>query len=169
MTESNTILARRKPLSWIAMTLIFTNIGLGSLVALALYSFGSLGPALGYLRGDRLIPDAYAKSFGTVEQGEVRTINFQLKNMSNQPIRILGGRPSCSCLVVDQLPMTLPLNGECRIRVGVRSSLRSGRIAESIRLFTDLPSQSSLELKVVGRVLGTETKARGEDTSGRVR
>ena len=69
MTKTESFPTGKKPLSWLAMTLIYTNGGLLFLMFLALYYFGSFSSALAYLKGDRLMADSPSKSFGEVEQG----------------------------------------------------------------------------------------------------
>jgi hypothetical protein len=136
-----------------ALTVIITNIGLLSIAAIALYSFGSFGSALAYLSGDRLIVDAYTRSVGVVSEGERHAVFFKLTNMSNQAIEILGATSSCTCLVVDQLPVVLPPHGVFQLRIGIRTKPRSSRIDERVRLITDREGQRHLDLRINGRVV----------------
>ena len=153
MIGAETTPTKKKTLSWMALTVIIANIGLLSVVALGLYFFGSIGPAVAYLRGDRLIADVYDRSVGIVREGEKHAVVFELTNMSSQPVKILGAKSTCTCLAVDQLPVALPPHGVFRLRIGLRPRFRSGQIAERVSLFTDRELQQQLDLKISGRVL----------------
>jgi hypothetical protein len=152
MVETETTRARSKSLSWAAMTLIFANIGLGVLVVVALYTFGSIESALGYLRGDRLIPEVRSKSFGTISGNDDLVIAFRIKNLLRRPVRVLGAKTSCTCLILDDLPMTLPPTSVSAIRVRVRPRVKTGRVAESIQILTDYKYQSHLDIKLTGEI-----------------
>ncbi len=117
MTGTETAAPKKKALSWMGLTLILTNVGLLFIVLLALYSFGSFSAAMAYLRGDRLIADAYTQSVGIVGGGEQPAVFFKLTNMSNQAVEILGAKSSCTCLMMDQLPVVLPPHGVFRLRI----------------------------------------------------
>ena len=160
MIGTETTKRKKKPLSWMTLTLIITSIGLLFIAAFAVYFFGSFGSAVAYLSGDRLIADAYTRSVGVVSEGEQHAVFFKLTNTSNQAIEILGAKSSCSCLVVDQLPVVLPPHGVFRLPIRVRPKSRSGQIAERVSLITDREGQRRLDLKISGRVvehIGTST------------
>jgi hypothetical protein len=152
MTTTESVQTGKKPLSWLAMTLIFTNAGLLFLVALALYAFGSFGPALDYLKGDRLMADRSSRSFGEVEQGQRLTIVYELTNASGREITILGAKTNCTCVFAEELPLSVPPRSRRAIKIAVNTDSRDGLIQESISLFTDFPRQPVVELRVLGRV-----------------
>lgn len=152
MAETETTRARSKSLSWTAMTLIFANTGLGVLVVVAVYMFGSIESALGYLRGDRLIPEVRSKSFGLISGHADLLIPIRIKNLLRRPVRVLGAKTSCTCVVIDNLPMTLPPTSVSAIRVRVRPSVKSGQVTESIRIITDYKDQAYLDITLTGEV-----------------
>jgi hypothetical protein len=111
--------------------------------------FGSTSSALAYLRGHRLIPDAYTKSFGAATTDERPSVNFLLTNWTEQPIKVLGANSSCTCLVTSDLPFVVPPKGRALLKVGARAKSRSGPYAERLRVITDT-MQSNLVLYVQG-------------------
>ncbi len=153
MIATESTATRKRPLSWMALTVIITNIGLLAIAAIALYFFGSFGSAVAYLGGDRLIADAYTRSVGVVSVGDQHAVFFKLTNMSNQAVEIVGAKSSCTCLVLDQLPVVLPPRGVFRLRIGLRPKPRPGQIAERVSLITDREGQQRLDLKISGRVV----------------
>ena len=158
MTTTESAQIRKKPLSWLVQTLIFTSAGVLCLVALALYSFGSIGSALSHLRGDRLIADARSRSFGEVERGQRAGVVFELANTSDREINVIGAKTGCTCLSAEGLPLPVPPRSRRSIRIAVRTDGRTvvrlvgGRIRESVHLYTDFPGQPEVELQVLGRV-----------------
>lgn len=154
-TKTESVQTRKKPLSWLAMTLIFTNVGLLFLAALAFYSFGSLGSALNYLGGNQLIVDRFSKSFGEVAQGQRPTVVFELTNASDRKITILGKKTNCTCIIAEDLPLSIPPGSRRSFKISVTTSSKKGLVQEPISLFTDFPAQPKVELRVAGRVLSS--------------
>jgi hypothetical protein len=148
---------KKKPLSWIAVTLIVANLGLACLVAGALYTFGSVGCALGYLRGERLFAHA-----GFVEgaTGEERQFDLVVVNMFDQPVRIVGGASACSCLVPLGLPALLPANDKHNLRIKFRPKRQTGRFTQRLRLFMDHTDQEHLDAWVECKVAEADTSAK---------
>ena len=123
------------------------------LIGLRLYC-GSFGAGLAYLSGDRLLVDASSRSTGEVLIGEQAMLKFHLSNRSSTPITIFGAKSSCTCTATQDLPLTLPPSSVRTLRVTYRPrpSTKFGTFAETLRLYTDYPSQSTLPLAIVGHV-----------------
>lgn len=129
--------AKKMPVMWWASTAILVCIGCALLLAAGINWFGSASSAVAYLRGDRLIPDAFAKSFGTVSKSEQPSVEFLLRNFTKQPIKVLGSDSSCTCLVVSDLPLIIPPNGRAILRVSTRAKTGSRPYSERVRVLTD--------------------------------
>ena len=129
--------ARKRPMSWLATTIILVSIGFASLCVAGIRQFGSVSAALAYLRGDGLIPDVYTRSFGIVDKNERPTIEFSLTNYTEQPIKVVGSNSSCTCLVTSDLPMVVPPHARSTLRVAARSRSRPGPYSERIHLLTE--------------------------------
>jgi hypothetical protein len=141
--------AQKRAMPWLAATLIFVSVGFALLLVVGIQRFGSAASALAYLRGDRLVPDAYSKSFGTVAKDERPTVEFLLRNCSKQPIKVRGVTRSCTCLATSELPIVIPPHGEAILRVSSRAKSSLGPYSERLRLFTD-SGQSNFVLGVQG-------------------
>jgi len=72
-----------------ALTLLLSNVGLAALVLGAWLLFGSVSSALGFIAGDRLVPDAYTKEFGTARAGESAHVTFRLTNYLGHSVKII--------------------------------------------------------------------------------
>ncbi len=142
----------KSSLSWMSMTIIFANMGLAVLAAWACLQFGSLRTAAVYLAGDRLLADARSKTFGMAVRGQDPTVKFELYNRTSKPIAIIGASSSCTCVVAEDLPMTITTSGKGALKVKIRTASKSGRIMESLKVYTDYADQPVIELKVIGRV-----------------
>jgi len=158
MIGAETAQVPQKRLSWTARTLALTGVGLLFGLSLASYCFGSLGSALAYLKGDRLLADRRSQSFGEVERGQRPVVSFGLTNASDRKITILGAKTQCTCVFAEDLPLTIPPRSRRSVKVAVRTDSREGAIQEPIYLFTDFPKQPRVELRVLGRVSGPGTQ-----------
>lgn len=148
----------RPRISWMALTIILSNLGLGTLALAGWIEFGSISSALGYLRGDRLIPDAYSKSFGTTPAGQTRTVEFLLTSYLSHPVKIIGFKSSCTCASASELPIEVPSSATVRLKVDVRPKTNQAGsssgfpISESVRLYTDDLHLMGPILNVTGRL-----------------
>src|SRR5579883_2831617 len=93
---------RDRGMSAVASTLLLPNTGLAVLALWGWLQFGSISSAIGFLRGDQLIPDSYSKSFGNDVIGSSKAVIFRLSNHGNKPIRILGARTTCTCTIAQR-------------------------------------------------------------------
>jgi len=160
MTGTAMAQVQKRRLSWMALTLVFTSVGLLFSLTMALSRFGSLGSALAYLEGQRLIADRRSVSFGEVEQGHRPVVTFELMNTSERNISILGAKTLCTCVLVENVPLSLPPKSRRAIQVAVKTDSRTGPIDETIYLFTDFPKQPKLGLSVRGQILGSRESPR---------
>ncbi len=105
--------------------------------------FGSFDAALGYATGARLLVTSSAQHAGNLAHGETRSVAFELNNYSNQSISILGAKSTCSCMVLDELPMTLPpwQIGKIRVRLKARAGESRHIQRESATLIFDDPTR----------------------------
>jgi hypothetical protein len=102
------------------------------------------------MAGDRLIPDAYCKSFGTADEGRDQTVSFALRNVGGNTITILGAKSTCTCVVADDLPVTIAPRASHLLKVMVRPR-GAGAFFERLRCFTDRSPQTELVLEVKGQ------------------
>lgn len=139
--------------SWLVMTLTLSIVALAVLAVWAVFQFGSIGNALSYSAGQRLIPDSTTRSFGNLWRGgESRTVIFRLTNFARRPITLVGARSQCTCAAVStSLPLTIPPSEARPLAVRVRPT-NPGTRRETIRVYTDDPSQPELPLQVVGQI-----------------
>ncbi len=139
-------------LSYTAVTIVIASIGLGGVIALASWHYGSLAAALAYLKGDRLIANRYALSLGTIDQGPIEDLAFMLSNLSDHPVRCLGENYSCTCMTVGDLPMDIPPGGRRPVTLKFRTTAKLGPVSETVSLLFDDAAQPRLNLKVSGQI-----------------
>jgi Protein of unknown function (DUF1573) len=115
--------------------------------------FDSVSSALAFLRGDRLIPDSYTRTIGTVDSSSDQVATFELTNHAKRPITILGARSSCGCVVPDdKLPMKFFHKEKRLLTIKIHPALKDGGFFERIVLYTDYPEQREVILVLSGRV-----------------
>lgn len=139
-------------ISWTVKTLLFTGIGLALGLALSFFHFGSVGAALGSLRGDRLIVGSSLRSFGEVTPGQRPTTVLEFMNISDRAITLCGSKATCTCVVTEELPCSLPPGARRSVNIAVRTDSVEGSVDEIVSLFTDFPAQPRVALRVVGRI-----------------
>jgi len=122
----------------------------GSSVAFAVSWYGSSAAAWEALRGRSLHVVRPLISFGVVEAETRFPVTFEIRNLTNEPIRLLGAAASCGCLVPQHLPMTIPPFTTARLEVVVRPSKPNEDFLQKVRVYTNVPDEPLLELAIVG-------------------
>ena len=143
----------RKSLRFFATTVVIAVSILVVLGAWACVRLGSLRAGFAYLAGTRMILDHQERSFGEVAGGEERTVSFRLTNFSQRPVRVLGAKTECTCMVADELPLTIGISETATLKVTVRKGSKTGELRETIRFYTDHPGRSEIAVRLFGRIL----------------
>ncbi len=99
--------------------------------------FGSLDAAHGFLLGQTVLVDSANKFAGEVKQSEFVDVSYVLKNLTAEPIRVLGANASCSCIAILDLPATVEPGGKRAIRLRVRGRTPDRVQRESAELVFD--------------------------------
>ncbi|MDR1385237.1 MAG: DUF1573 domain-containing protein [Planctomycetaceae bacterium] len=71
------------------------------------YVYGSLSAGWARLNGYILYVENDTLDFGTISADQTRTGVFRLRNLSQQPVIILGAEADCSCVQSADLPLTV--------------------------------------------------------------
>lgn len=143
-----------KPAAWLGYTVLFTTVFLGVAAGFGLWHFGSIGPALAYLSGERVIVDSRSKSIGTVKKGDRVELQFGFSNHAKASVNILGAQSSCSCALVENTPISIPPGETKQLKVVVSTAgLTTANFAQSIKVFTDFPSKPVVTIAVTGTIM----------------
>ncbi|MFO0842484.1 MAG: DUF1573 domain-containing protein [Gemmataceae bacterium] len=115
--------------------------------------FASPAEALAWLRGEAVTVDPAVYDVGKGTRGEERTFRIQLTNRTRQPIQVVGGTTTCSCVTTKDLPLTLAEGETESIEVSVAFVGSPGRFQRLFRLITDAASQPRVVARFSGEVL----------------
>lgn len=126
------------------------TIGCIALVGVAFAGFafaGSLDGALGVASGREVVISPSTVDLGTATVGETKRATVRIVNASASPVRVVGGKNSCGCMVTRELPVTVPARGSVEFPIAV--TIRSAGFKEVVfTLFTDHTQQRRLEGRV---------------------
>ena len=106
----------------IAIRIRNLQILLPAMLILLIVIFGSIGAAMTFFSGQRLVVDSPSKFAGSVKEGDFAEVSFRLSNFSAQGIRVIGAKSSCSCLAILDLPVSIESWESKQIRVLVFAS-----------------------------------------------
>jgi uncharacterized protein YaiE (UPF0345 family) len=91
--------------------------------------------------------DAGEESVGTVKQ-----LLLTVTNASSEDIRLIGGSVSCSCTTTQNLPVTVPANGEVIVEIELKFRGTPGQFEHRFDFYTSDKKQAKLHGVIVGRV-----------------
>ena len=116
-----------------------------------------LDAALAQLRGEAVTVEPAVTDVGEGTAGEKRTFSVQLNNRSAKTVRILGGTTTCSCIVTEDLPVTIAPNQSRELKVQIRFRGSPGRFQHRFHLYTDSPEMPWVGARFRGRVVATRS------------
>jgi len=73
---------------------------------MGLNRFGSVGNSIAFLRGETVHVGNPSQTI-IVKPHQPFEVNYDMVNLSNAPIKIIGAQSSCTCTSISALPMTL--------------------------------------------------------------
>jgi hypothetical protein len=110
--------------------------------------------ALDQIRGQVVAVDPPRTNVGDAEPGARRAFAVRITNLTNKPIRIVGGTVDCQCLATRELPRLIPANHTVSITVEMRFQGTPGRFVHRCAFHTDAEEQRVVVARFAGRVLG---------------
>ena len=117
------------------------------------YAFTGSTPAmLAYLHGEHIYLDRTTATLDGVRANAKYDVPFALQNLTRQPIRIVGLKATCSCVVSKDYPRTIPPMARVVVPVEYRPKAQGGSFHEVVTLFTNAPTRPVIQLAVVGTV-----------------
>jgi hypothetical protein len=128
------------PLTAIAILLALTAIGS--------FTYGSPAAALAKLRGESLTVEPSYVDFGDGKAGEMLEATVTVYNWTDQSVRLIGGTLHCSCVVTNDLPITISAGKAVPARIRMRIPITSGSIVRNAEIWTDFEHQRLLRLTV---------------------
>jgi hypothetical protein len=136
---------------------VFVAASAGLMLALAgvgWWVYGSPQAALARIRGDVLSASPAHVDFGDAVAGQVVERKVDVRNWSDQPVRVIGGTSDCSCVTTIDLPLTIPPGVSRPVRVQMtipRSTL--GTLTRTVELWTAFGDRRSIRIQVGCRVV----------------
>jgi hypothetical protein len=115
-------------------------------------------PYLNFLSGRRIAIEPAISSAGKGQPGDDGSFSIRVHNQDDHPITLVGGTTSCSCAVIEDLPITIPAHGHCIIKVKMRFSGSPGLFQHRFIVYTDDQKQPSLVAKFTGEVIQRHSK-----------
>jgi hypothetical protein len=124
----------------------------GLLVAVGSLFFGSVEAAVAKLRGESLSVTPYV-DFGSGKPGETLEATATVTNYTDEPVRLIGGTSDCTCVTVEDFPLTIPPGERAsfRVRLNVISNT-GGQFTRAVTVRTDCPSRPVLQFRIGCRV-----------------
>jgi hypothetical protein len=145
------------PLSGVCMLFAIVLL-VGSVVgSLALY-YGSVDAALARLRGDPVSVSETFVDLGHGTAGQFLQGTIELRNFTDDPIRVIGGTSDCQCAIIRDLPLTLEPNRATHVSIVMRIPAHSPHILLTHRaeFLTDHPRQPKVSFLLACRRIETQ-------------
>jgi hypothetical protein len=108
--------------------------------------FGSLGAALSAMNGDLLLVDQSFRAADGIRPGSRVALRYALTNLSRKPIKLIGTRSSCTCTLIEDLPVTLAGSETKWITATIKTREDQDILNGSIQLFMDDPNSAEVVL-----------------------
>lgn len=140
---------RFRRLSVTVAALISSLIGVGALVAA-----GDTGTKLlARWRNESLLLQPAVLDFGEGVAGQHSHKQIVVANLTDHPIRLIGGTSGCSCTATEGLPVEVPANGQVTLDIHLEFKGTEGNFSHQFEYLTSTNRQPKLMGRLVGRVV----------------
>lgn len=99
---------------------LMSSLFFGLAVLVAVVRFGSFESGRAYLGGSRVFVENPILNTTYDPSSEQVSIRYELKNLENAPVAILGSNASCSCTLLEDLPSSIPARNSIIVSAIVR-------------------------------------------------
>ncbi len=114
--------------------------------------YGSPAAAIARLRGDVLLAEPDVLVLGATAPGRMLDGVVHISNLSDRPVRLVGGTSDCSCIATDSLPLTIPAGDTVAVPITLRvPATAAGTFTRTAELRTDHDRQRTIRLRLSGR------------------
>jgi hypothetical protein len=121
------------------------------LAGAAAYQFGSFDAALAHFRGNRVTVTPALVDLGAGAAGDTREATVMVTNFTDGPVRVIGGTSDCSCVVTEDLPLTIPAGETRSLLVRVRLTGQPGIFTRTANLLTTDVQAGVVRFRLTGR------------------
>jgi hypothetical protein len=100
----------------------------------------------------KLSIDGLTVDLGTMYSGQIKTGRITLRNIGNQPLKILHVQPSCGCTTVRQPKSELQPNESDEVEVSFNSMQYRGPIEKFVNIETNDPLSQYIAVKLTANI-----------------
>ena len=100
----------------------------------------------------KLAVDSMTIDLGTMFSGQIKTGRVTLKNIGNQPLKILRVQPSCGCTTVRQPKSELQPNESDEVEISFNSMLYRGPVEKYVNIETNDPLSMYIAVKLTVQI-----------------
>jgi hypothetical protein len=138
--------------------LVGCTLGVAGLILVScILAFGDIETALAKLRGLPFQTTPAILDFGSATAGTLQDRQLTVKNYKSVPLRLIGGTSDCSCLATQDLPISIPSQGQADVTIRLRFPAgTSGEMARLVELYTDDSMQPKISLRAVARITAVD-------------
>jgi hypothetical protein len=104
------------------------------------------------LRGEVILLPYGDSDAGSAPRGEVRTVLVVAENLTDEPVKFVGGTASCSCVAIADFPLIVPPHAQVEVRVLVKFAGETGTFLHNFEWYTDSPFQPCVGGRIAGQV-----------------
>jgi len=146
---------------WVAVSVGLASFGASCLLGWLTWKHQSFAAGVARFCGRDLLMTPSTFEFGTCREGETRECQFELRNLSDAPVKLLGLRTTCGCMVVQRsFPCELPGRASFVLPVSISLVGAVDEVRHSVHLFTDRPGEEIIPATIHAHVRPTVPSAK---------
>ncbi len=113
---------------------------------------GSISDVLPYLQGQRLLVHPLKLELGDQPLDTVIDKSVTVVNATGSDVTFLGAQKSCTCVALDDFPLTVPPGETCQLKLSLAMPRKPGSFEQSVKYFTDYDNPSVFSVTVTATV-----------------
>jgi hypothetical protein len=132
--------------------LLTTGAILGVGLGIGRLRYGSFWNTIAAVRGQSVAVEPRQFSAGEVQPGESVVVSVRLRNLTTEPVRVIGSHANCGCTVTDRWPLELQPGEAVEVQLSLKVPLAPTERFELPVVFYLLPRALEPEFVLTGRV-----------------
>ena len=129
---------------------------MGAVSGFAWWHTGSVEFIRPWLSGKQLVFAPAEIQCGELPPGEIVVHSVRFKNLGYRPIVLTGAHQQCTCITLDEFPITISPGKDHQISLKIKMPLQPGPFEQLIKIFSDASGSTSTTIKIVAVVRQSE-------------
>lgn len=144
---------------WLLRNLILAACVVGGVLLGSIPVFGTVSGLPRFLAGERLLIEEPVRDLGQLRRGSRVVVKVRLFNPAFSQVVVAESRTSCSCTLVQKLPLAVPARSTINIEVFLDMPQQVGIWTQQFQLNSEMGNPLAAEVRLIATLVESASNA----------